>query len=111
MQIKLAGEKHTLILKLSGELDHHISKEVANKCDSAIMKSNAINIIFDFSDLSFMDSSGIGVIIGRYKKTHSFGGDIIIASPTEQVSRLITASGLKKIVKVTTNIDNALMLI
>lgn len=111
MQIKLAGEKHTIIFKICGELDHHIASDIAAECDDAVIKSNAVNIIFDFSELSFMDSSGIGTIMGRYKKINGFGGCVIIASPTTQVMRLITISGLKRIIKVTTSIDNALMLV
>lgn len=111
MQIKLAGEKHTIIFKIHGELDHHIAADVASQCDDAVIKSNAINIIFDFSELTFMDSSGIGTIMGRYKKISGFGGCVVIAAPTTQVMRLITISGLKRIIKVTTSIDNALMLV
>ncbi|MCH5186651.1 MAG: anti-sigma factor antagonist [Oscillospiraceae bacterium] len=111
MQIKLAGEKHTIILKICGELDHHIASDIAARCDEALIKSNAINIIFDFSELSFMDSSGIGTIMGRYKKINGFGGNVVIAAPTSQVMRLITISGLKRIIKVTTSVENALKLI
>ncbi len=111
MQIKLAGEKHTLILKICGELDHHVASEIAAQCDEAVIKSNAVNIVFDFSELSFMDSSGIGAVMGRYKKVKGFGGCVIIAAPTMQVMRIITISGLKRIIKVTTSVENALKLV
>ena len=54
-------------LKLKGELDHHNAEKMRKKLDKEILSSGAQTVIFDLSDLSFMDSSGIGVLLGRYK--------------------------------------------
>ena len=102
MQLRLISEKHALLVSLEGELDHHTANSVREKIDTEIKRSNAKNIIFDFRKLNFMDSSGIGVIIGRYKVSKILGGETIIFSPTNAVRRIIEMSGIHKIIKLAT---------
>lgn len=111
MQLRLITDKRALLVSLEGELDHHTADEIREKIDTEIRRSNANNIIFDFRKLSFMDSSGIGVIIGRYKTAKVLGGETIIFSPTDAVKRIIEMSGINKIIKLTTSLDNALQLL
>ena len=73
------GEKGTfeirencLLIRLPEEVDHHKSVYISKKADDYIMKEGIGNIVFDFEDTMFMDSSGIGVIMGRYKKVSCF---------------------------------------
>lgn len=61
-------DKILLVEILSAELDHHVARDVREEVDSILMKKQIDYIIFDFQYVNFMDSSGIGVIIGRYKK-------------------------------------------
>lgn len=111
MQLKLMAEKHALVASVDGDLDHHTAKAVREVIDREIMRSNAVNIIFDFTDLNFMDSSGIGVIIGRYKLTKRLGGETVIFAANSGVRRIIEMSGLHKIVKSANSFDNALKLL
>ncbi len=111
MQLRLISEKHALLVSLEGELDHHTANSVREKIDTEIKRSNAKNIIFDFRKLNFMDSSGIGVIIGRYKVSKILGGETIIFSPTNAVRRIIEMSGIHKIIKLASSLDSALKLL
>lgn len=111
MQLKLIADKHALLVSMEGELDHHSAAKVREIIDKEIKRSNAVNIIFDFRNLNFMDSSGIGVIIGRYKVAKILGGETIIFSPTESVRRIIEMSGIHKIVKLASSLENALKLL
>lgn len=111
MDVKLLGEKRTLLVRLGGELDHHIANTLRETIDSKIRCSNAINVIFDFSDVGFMDSSGIGVIMGRYKTVKTFGGRVILFGVNRQIERIIKMSGIDRIVKSAKNLDEALRLI
>ena len=67
MKVKISYKGTILIASLEGELDHHSAQYVRQKIDSELMKSSNRDMILDFSKVSFMDSSGIGVVIGRYK--------------------------------------------
>lgn len=98
----------TLIASLAGELDHHSAEYVRQKIDNELMKSSNRNMIFDFSEVSFMDSSGIGVIIGRYKNIQKLNGKLAIVSVNNQVRRIFEMSGLHKIIPVYDDVDNAI---
>lgn len=108
LQVILKKNGRTLIAQLIGELDHHSAVEVRETLENAI-KSKAIqNLIFDFSKLNFMDSSGIGVIIGRYKLIKALGGTVNVVCANRQMDRLMTMSGLKKLIDVYSDLDQAI---
>ncbi len=98
MRIVFKTISDSLIIKLFGELDHHCSEQIRKKIDNEILNKNPSNIIFDMENLNFMDSSGIGVIIGRYKLLSSKGGKVIIVNQKPQVKRLYEICGLKRII-------------
>lgn len=108
MFIGFNKEKGKLIVYLEGELDHHSAEEVRSKIDNKIDSNKEKSIILDFSKVSFMDSSGIGVVIGRYKKLGTKGGNISIVNPTNNVSRIFQLSGLFKIIHSYGSIDEAI---
>lgn len=107
MQIKLQKKGRTLIAFLSGELDHHSAKNVKEMLENAIEQKAVQNLIFDFTDLSFMDSSGIGVIIGRYKLLSAIGGKVCIICRNQTICRLITLSGLTRLMNVFQSLNEA----
>ena len=88
-----------LIIKLKGELDHHIAQDLREEIDSLLDKNPIKSIIFDFSNINFMDSSGIGVIIGRYRKISKFGGVVSVVNLNKQVRKIFELSGIDKIIK------------
>ena len=110
MEVKLLGERRTLLVRLSGELDHHTAAKVKEEVDRMIRSTNAINIIFDFSDLLFMDSSGIGMLMGRYKKVRTLGGRVAAFGVNAQILRIMEMSGVDKIIKLTPNFERAIRL-
>ncbi len=108
MQIKFSNRGTTLIIGIAGELDQHNANYVREKVDSEMIKATTKNIIFDFSMVSFMDSSGIGVIIGRYKNIQKLNGKAMVVNASPQVKRIFDMSGLLKIIPVYDNIDCAI---
>ncbi len=108
MEVKLLGDKKALLVKVKGELDHHLAAKVKEEVDNKMRSSNAINIIFDFSELTFMDSSGIGVIMGRYKKVRTLGGRVVASGVNAQILRILEMSAVDKIIKLTPNLEKAL---
>lgn len=107
MEIKVNIKKNTLIASLLGELDHHTAKEVKDLIEEVIKNRKIKNLIFDFSHLSFMDSSGIGVIVGRYKLINSLGGQVIISGAVGNIKKLLYMSGIDKIIKTFDNEEDA----
>lgn len=91
---------NSLVTKVSGELDHHIAKTIRTETDKRIMRGNIKNLIFDFTDLNFMDSSGIGLIIGRYNLIKSIGGEISIVSGGGTVDKILNMSGIPQIINI-----------
>lgn len=110
MEVRLLGEKRALLIRLTGELDHHTAGKIKEEADRMIRSTNAVSIIFDFTDLSFMDSSGIGMIMGRYKKVRTLGGRVVAFGVNAQIMRIMEMSGIDKIIKLTTDYDRALRL-
>ncbi len=106
MRIK-AIEKDTLLVVPEEELDHHSAQKMRTEIDAKLDRGIK-NIIFDFSGLNFMDSSGIGMIMGRYKKVAKLGGKVIIAAPRPQVQRIIDMAGLFRIVQVEPDVKKAI---
>lgn len=108
MEIKLLGDKRTVLVRIMQELDHHTAAEIRKKTDAKIKSSNAVNIIFDFSSVEFMDSSGIGLIMGRYKMAKILGGKVVIYGAGKQIQRIIEMSGIDRIVKLCATHDEAI---
>lgn len=111
MEVSLLGEKRALLVKVKGELDHHIAEKIKGLVDDKMRSTNAVNIIFDFSELSFMDSSGIGVIMGRYKKVRTLGGRVIVFGVDAGILRIMEMSGLSKIIKLVPNYEKAIRIL
>ena len=111
MEVTLIGEKRALLVKVTGELDHHVAEKIKVLVDDKIRSTNAVNIIFDFSELSFMDSSGIGVIMGRYKKARTLGGKVVVLGVNAGVLRIMEMSGLSKIIKLAPNYEKAIRIL
>ena len=101
-------EQQVLVVRLSGELDHHTADEVRNKVSIAIEQKNIRYVILNLEKLMFMDSSGLGVILGRYKQIKQAGGEMIVCAVSPSVNRLFNMSGLFKIIRLESSEDEAL---
>lgn len=108
MFLKFSKKDNTLIATLSGELDHHSAESVRVKIDSKIDEYGIKNLIFDFSEVNFMDSSGIGVVLGRYKKISEYGGKVGIINLKPQIKRIFELGGLFKVIKEYKNVEDAI---
>ncbi|MFZ5966176.1 MAG: anti-sigma F factor antagonist [Bacillota bacterium] len=99
MQISFETVDNKLFIKLEGELDHHTAEEIREEIDREIEDKGVRNVIFDMSGMRFMDSSGIGVVIGRYKKVNKFGGQVGVINMNKRIEKIFEMSGLFNIVK------------
>lgn len=106
MHIDFYTLKEFLVIKLFGELDHHNAMEVRTKIDDKIDREKVYRVIMDFRDVSFMDSSGLGMLINRYKKVAENGGEIFIVNANERVDKIFSVSGIYKIISKIDSIEN-----
>ena len=90
----------TLTVHLPSELDHHNSEKIRIEADRLIRSKNIRRVQFDFSQTVFMDSSGIGMIIGRYKMMRFMGGTVIAVRVSEAMRRILTLSGIYKVIDI-----------
>lgn len=81
------------------ELDHHEAGKLRAQTDLLIENYHIRQLVFDFSQTEFMDSSGIGVIIGRCRNMGYFGGEVVAQNLNERVQKIFTISGLHKIIR------------
>ena len=108
MYLKFEKNEDKLVANLIGELDHHSAEEVRVKIDDRIDRDNIKKIILNFGGVTFMDSSGIGVVVGRYKKISSKGGALCVADVNRGVNRVFELSGLFKIIDSYNDVAEAL---
>lgn len=107
MYLKFNKIEDKLLVTLIGELDHHSAEEARVKIDDRIDRDNIKKVILDFNGVTFMDSSGIGVVIGRYKKMQLRKGNCCIADVNKTINKVFELSGLYKIIKAYTTVDEA----
>ncbi|MBO9609265.1 MAG: anti-sigma F factor antagonist [Paenibacillaceae bacterium] len=108
LQMDLEQGRKALIVRLKGELDHHTAEIVRSRMEQAIEQGNAAHVVLNLKDLSFMDSSGLGVILGRYKQISGKGGKMVVCDVSPAVYRLFEMSGLPKILTFQDNERSAL---
>ena len=89
-----------LCIRMPEEVDHHVSEEICRNADHVILESRGNQVVFDFEDTRFMDSSGIGILIGRYKLMSCFGGKVYVIHPDKQIRRMLEMSGMQKMVEI-----------
>ena len=89
-----------LMIRMPEEIDHYNSTYICENADKYILRKDVNNIVFDFEDTKFMDSSGIGIILGRYKKITLFGGKVFVVHADKQIKRILLVSGMSKIVQI-----------
>lgn len=102
-KIETEVKNKALIVRLIGELDHHSANLVKTRMEAAIASGHSNHIILSLKGLSFMDSSGLGVILGRYKQITSKGGKMVVCDVNPAVYRLFEMSGLFKIITIEKN--------
>lgn len=102
MAIKITATPMRLTVALSGEIDHHNAAALRIEADEAIQTTLASNIRLDFGDVTFMDSSGIGFVLGRYRIAQSFGANVEVVNLSGRLYSMMKLAGLEKLVALKT---------
>lgn len=99
MHILVKRQSDHVTAFLYGELDHHSAEDAKAQLDSIIRQFNDINLVLDLKNLSFMDSSGLGVLLGRYKKLKASGNKMYLRNANRQIEKVFNVSGIYNIIK------------
>ena len=105
MEVKITVNKNTLIAAPAGEIDHHSAAAVRKQIYDAYEESRCTDIVFDMNRVEFMDSSGIGLVIGRFKSMQEINGKIIVQNPPYHIKKVMKLAGIDKIAKITNNLE------
>ncbi len=98
MNIDYIKKDKQLVIEITEDIDHHVAERIRRKIDEQITRYMPRKTIFDFSRVTFMDSAGIGMIIGRYKMMKLIGGSLEIVNVGNQTKRILEMSGIGKII-------------
>ena len=99
MSVQFCYGKEQLTAYLKGDIDHHTAAEMRMELDGELEHTMPFVVILDFGEVGFMDRSGIGLILGRARLLSGWGGKLLIASPSEQVRKILKLSGLERMIK------------
>lgn len=95
---KYEARGQVLVVHLPRELDHHNCRNLRNETDLLLAENYITKIVFDFSKTVFMDSSGIGILLNRYKEMERSGGKVTLYGAGVQILRVLTIGGISKLV-------------
>ena len=93
-----------LVVRILGEIDHHSAVEMRAGIDEEIFETRPEKLILDLSAVDFMDSSGLGLILGRYAAVQKSGGDLVVLNPNHGVMKILRLAGAERIIKIE-NVD------
>ena len=94
MSVHISSNGSTATAYIDGDIDHHTAKEIRESIDNYIEKYNPNLLSIDFNNVQFMDTSGIGLIMGRFKLMNSIKGKLKIVNVPKNLKRMIKLSGL-----------------
>ena len=89
-----------MTIRLPEEVDHFVADRLREEAGEILVERNVREVVFDFRKTVFMDSSGIGMIMGRYRQIYMLGGEICAAHANERVKKILTMSGVTKIMEI-----------
>ena len=99
MKSQYIMEKGCLVVYVPRELDHHQANRIRTETDLLIDTYHVRHLVFDFTETEFMDSSGIGVIMGRYRQIYLLGGEVWAVHVGERMKKILNMSGVTKIMQ------------
>lgn len=96
------------LAKLTGDLDHHTAGLIRTEIDREIKLVRPELLIIDFIGVTFMDSSGIGLIMGRYKLMQDHGGRVVVTRPPSYIKKVLKLAGIDRLTPIKDELDGLL---
>ena len=98
--LTVSFERGILTAKILGDIDHHSAKAVRQKIDNSMFQHKPSLVLLDLRSVDFMDSSGLGLILGRYNTANELGAEFRICSPSRNVKKILELAGIERIIKI-----------
>lgn len=98
--VEIIHNTEVITAYLSGEIDHHCAAQMRETIDRAVEEHSPTLLVLDFKDVQFMDSSGIGLVMGRYKVISQIGGELAIINTTPHISKVLRLAGMERLAKI-----------
>ncbi|MBQ5591404.1 MAG: anti-sigma factor antagonist [Clostridia bacterium] len=98
MPVRIISTQQRVTAFLEGEIDHHTAAALRMEIDDAVQRNKPKTLKLDFADVTFMDSSGIGLVMGRFRTVQPLGGRLVVSNLSPQVYKIMQLAGLEKIV-------------
>jgi len=108
LTINMESKGDVLCIRLEGELDHHAAEQLKKQATAAMESKTIKHIVLNLESLTFMDSSGLGVILGRYKQIKQQQGQMVVCAISPSIKRLFEMSGLFKVIQIESSESSAL---
>jgi len=96
--LKIYNDGKRITAALYGDIDHHSARELRAEIDDVISRSRPELLVLDFENVGFMDSSGVGLILGRMRAVSAVGGQLLIKNAHGEIADMIRLSGLARII-------------
>jgi len=100
MKVTYNEKDKLLLLQITEEIDHHCAEKIRTRADFEIQKYIPRKLVIDFKKVNFMDSAGIGMILGRYKMINMFGGTMNMVNVSPSVKKVFEMAGITKIIPI-----------
>ena len=100
MGLTCTGGDREICMALSGEVDHHHARGLMTEIEREIARELPKHVTLDLGGVTFMDSSGIGLIMGRHRSMESIGGEVIVRNPPQHIRRVMRLSGMERIARI-----------
>lgn len=100
MDLTVWNEKDKLYVRVSGEMDHHAVKDTRREVDELIVRNRPETLLLDLSRIDFMDSSGLGFVLGRLRKMNELKGTVTVLNPARRVEEMLRMAGAEKLVRI-----------
>ena len=94
MEVRVKNADRNLLLKFSGELDHHHTQKLREEIDRSVLKERPGRLVLDFGGVEFMDSSGIGLVLGRYRLMQELEGRLTLQAMPPHIRRVMRVAGI-----------------
>ncbi|MBM6828398.1 anti-sigma factor antagonist [Anaerotignum lactatifermentans] len=108
MEVSYEKKENILVVSVKGEIDHHTSTLLRERTDEQLDKICGKHLLFCFQEVTFMDSAGIGVLLGRFKRVQGLGGRMAIACAGERVGMILKMSALTSLIPLFSSQEEAI---
>lgn len=100
MSVSIVTKGEVVTAYLSGEIDHHTAAEMRTEIDNSVEEHKPTLLVLDFKNVSFMDSSGIGLVMGRYKTISELDGELAIINTSPGIGKVMRLAGMERLAKI-----------